>query len=175
MLFVIFLSLSVIILLFKPELQKILPSFIYEKDTLAFFLLTPIALFAIWCVIKGYDWIHAQFFSSIIIIFIMSLALFSNDFYGSLLRILRVGGGIEINILYTDDSNQILLKNQSLLLTTDKNLLIFDGSKKTGQISEIPTKNVISINYDNNPEWILPENSIKKQSQYINLDVLNSP
>ncbi len=89
---------------------------------------------------------------------VMSISLFAYDTYGSVLRVIRFGGGIEAAIQLEglqyngSDSlrgNLLMRSSTSLFVLTENNLIV-----------EVPTKNVsvVSARYD--ADWRMPPTSV---------------
>jgi hypothetical protein len=126
--------------------------------------LTFLATFARWFSENKYEYWKMQAFLSIPVIIVMVISLFTADFYGSLLRIIRYGGGIRILIRYTENTN--LPGEGFLLLQNDHQLILFGLDSL---IYEIPVGFVRSKAFDVKPDWKVPPNDLRDQTRYIDI------
>jgi hypothetical protein len=110
-----------------------------------------------------------QLISTTIIFVSFSVALFVPDVYGSFLRIIRVGGGIEISAstLGNKDGPPIV-RNGNMLLMTETQLIMM--TKETPKILEIPIHDVVGIEYEIHPEWQLPTYNATRQKDFIKIE-----
>ncbi len=95
--------------------------------------------------------------------------MFVDDVYGSFLRIVRLGGGIYSTVEYANKRNEAGGQQQvtgNLLLVTHDKFFMFNGNK---HIVEIPSADVISIAYDVDPEWGLPDYIINRQRKFLDI------
>ena len=129
-----------------------------------------VTIIAVWCVENDMSWIAAQIFASVLIFTVMAFGLFANDVYGSLLRIIRYGGGMAAIVNYVQGDNKALatIKGNLLILTTT-NAVMVDSEKK--DIVEIFLKNIITIEYETHPNWELPSYGLVRQKDLLDLDV----
>ncbi|TCA58062.1 hypothetical protein E0H71_00220 [Rhizobium leguminosarum bv. viciae] len=99
---------------------------------------------------------------------VMAISLFAYDTYGSLLRIIRFGGGVEVTLkldgIQYDGQNEVA---GNLLLRSSSSIFLLSSSKT---ILEIPSEkvSVIASNYDAN--WRMPDFSLWQQRKYINVE-----
>ena len=99
---------------------------------------------------------------------LMAVALFSYDTYGSLLRVMRYGGGIETNIttdgkIYKNSEeligNMLLRSNSSTFMLLDENIIM-----------EISNSKIASYSAKYNAKWHLPKYGLVSQKNYIAIE-----
>ncbi|AVT77669.1 hypothetical protein RPPS3_36070 [Rhodopseudomonas palustris] len=147
-------------------------SFIGPIDFAGKMFLASICTLAIWCVTNELTWIAAQAFAALIILLFMVIGLFTNDVYGSFLRIVRFGGGIEASLTFVtnDKGQEQAIVGNLLILTTTHAILL---EKERHDIVEIPSKNITMFRYSSDPAWELPNYITTKQLKYIDLDIIH--
>ncbi|WP_123834260.1 hypothetical protein [Methylobacterium currus] len=99
---------------------------------------------------------------------LMAVALFSYDTYGSLLRVMRYGGGIETNIttdgkIYKNSEeligNMLLRSNSSTFMLLDENIIM-----------EISNSKIASYSAKYNAKWHMPKYGLVSQKNYIAIE-----
>jgi hypothetical protein len=129
------------------------------------------SLMAMWTVGKGFGWIGAQVQAWLVVLTVMFLALFWYDCYGSFLRLIRYGGGIEVTIRRSGPSHSGAENAQyisKLLWMTESHVVLFDSASNV--VEEIPRSQISSIIYVPIPDWGLPERVLHRQPTYIRID-----
>ena len=105
----------------------------YMKDGLmaaAFF-----SLMAMWTVGRGLGWIGAQLQAWLLVLVVMLAGLFWYDCYGSFLRLIRYGGGIEVTV-HRSAPAAPAERTGRLLWMTESQIVLFDPA--TNIVEEIP-------------------------------------
>jgi hypothetical protein len=129
------------------------------------------SLMAMWTVGKGFGWIGAQLQAWLIVLIVMFCGLFWYDCYGSFLRLIRYGGGIEVTIQGPGPSaagGEKTIYRRKLLWMTESHVVLFDSAMNV--IEEIPRSQVSSIVYIPTPDWGLPERVLERQPAYIRIE-----
>ncbi len=99
---------------------------------------------------------------------VMSISLFAYDTYGSVLRVIRFGGGIEAAVQLEglqyngSDSlrgNLLMRSSTSLFMLTEDDLIV-----------EVPTKNVSLVTAKYDADWRMPPSSVTEQRRYISVE-----
>jgi hypothetical protein len=133
----------------------------------AFFL-----LMAMWTVSKGFGWIGAQVQAWLVVLVVMLFGLFWHDCYGSFLRLIRYGGGIEVTVRrLPPGANGILSEVRKLLWMTESHVVLFDPG--AGLVEEIPRAHIASVIYVTTPDWGLPDRVLHRQPSYIHVGAEN--
>ncbi len=99
------------------------------------------------------------------IVVLMVVSLFAFDTYGSLLRIIRYGGGIETNIQLdglTYNGKSYIVGN--ILLRSSSYLLVYVDDR---YIFEIPISKTSILVTDHDASWKMPNYDISHQTKYI--------
>jgi hypothetical protein len=114
----------------------------------------------------GYDWVFGQIATSLILLAVASSLLFSQNHFASFLRIIRMGGGIEVNVhISSEDGKLTVFKKGYLLLLTQSHVILFDSKSK--MISSYAARYNINIEHDVDVKWLLPSYSFKRQYELI--------
>ncbi|MDK1390044.1 hypothetical protein QN224_32535 [Sinorhizobium sp. 8-89] len=144
---------------------------VYAPDFyVAILLLVSTSLFAFstwYAVTERPIWL-LQGYLTLPLLVVMAVSLFAYDTYGSLLRIIRFGGGVEVRLkldgIQYDGQNEVA---GNLLLRSSSSIFLLSSSKT---ILEIPAEkvSVIASSYDAN--WRMPDFSLWQQRKYINVE-----
>jgi hypothetical protein len=122
-----------------------------------------------WCAARHYGWIITQLIATAMILAAFSAGLFAPDVYGTFLRIIRSGGGIAVTALIRE-ANDMPPKTRSgnMMLLSQSYLIMMQDS--SSQLVEIPLREVVSIEYDSQPDWKLPDYNVLQQRDFILLE-----
>lgn len=132
-----------------------------------FFCLT-----AMWADGSGLGWIGAQLQAWLVVLVVMLSALFWYDCYGSFLRLIRYGGGVEVTVRKSDASSPAEYRSK-LLWMTESHVVLFDSA--TNIVEEIPRSHIAAIVYTLTPAWYLPERVLDRQMLYIRIETRTAP
>jgi hypothetical protein len=135
---------------------------------LIFGALTSLAALAFWHAASGLPIWTLQAYLTPPLIVIMAILLFVYDSYGSMLRLIRFGGGIEISaqlekIKYGNEST---IKGNLILRSIDTAFIMVSG----GRIIEVPMREISMLSYDYRPSWKLPDSIFPEQRNYIKIE-----
>ncbi|MGO7412914.1 hypothetical protein ACC810_11120 [Rhizobium ruizarguesonis] len=131
-------------------------------------VLTSLVAFSTWYAVTERPIWMLQGYLTLPLLVVMAISLFAYDTYGSLLRIIRFGGGVEVTLkldgIQYDGQNEVA---GNLLLRSSSSIFLLSSSKT---ILEIPAEkvSVIASNYDAN--WRMPDFSLWQQRKYINVE-----
>lgn len=131
-----------------------------------------ILLVATWCAGRRASWIMAQFIASCMILIVLACSLVIDDLYGSFLRIIRFGGGIEVQITLKDKADEPPASDQYLILTTNEVAIVYDDKAKL--IRTIKLDDIRSEAFALHPRWLLPAPGLARQADYIDLRALDT-
>ena len=132
---------------------------------LLFAAAAPLIAFSVWFAGTNRKLWLLQGYLTIPLAVVMSISLFAYDTYGSVLRVIRFGGGIEAVIQLEglqykgSDSikgNLLMRSSSSLFVLTENNLIV-----------EVPTKNVSLVTARYDADWRMPPSSLIDQRRYI--------
>lgn len=128
-----------------------------------------VSLFSIWYAKMQYPLWMLQGYLTVPLLILMTISLFASDTYGSLLRVIRYGGGISTTIqlqgvLY-DGKSQI---EGHLLLRSDSALFVFASTGKS--VIEVPVDKVALLTTNFDADWMQPNFGVLRQSRYVVFD-----
>lgn len=129
------------------------------------------SLMAMWTVGKGFGWIGAQVQAWLLVLIVMFCGLFWYDCYGSFLRLIRYGGGIEVAVQRPGSGSVTTVETtyrRKLLWVTESHVVLFDSTLNV--VEEIPRSLISSIAYIPVPDWGLPERVLVHQPTYIRIE-----
>jgi hypothetical protein len=131
-----------------------------------------VSLMAMWTVGRGLGWIGAQLQAWLLVLVVMFVGLFWYDCYGSFLRLIRYGGGIEVTVRRSAPSIPAE-RSGRLLWMTESQIVLFDP--ETNIVEEIPRTHILAIVYGPTPPWYLPDRVFDRQLTYIRVVVGQTP
>ena len=132
-------------------------------------LAASVASFAIWYAKKALPLWMLQGYLTLPLLIVMAVSLFASDTYGSLLRIIRYGGGIATSIQLNDLQNREVSQIDGyLLLRSDTSLFMFSKTGKS--VVEIPASQVSLITTNFDADWMVPNFGVLNQTKYIRID-----
>lgn len=127
---------------------------------------------AMWAAHSGLGWIGAQIQAWVIVLVLMLAMLFWYDCYGSFLRLIRYGGGIEVTVRKSGAA-QPAEYTSKLLWMTESHIVLFDAAANI--VEEIPRSQIAAIVYTPTPAWHLPERVLHRQLPYIRVETRRAP
>lgn len=112
--------------------------------------------------------VNIQLILAPIVILFMVVSLFVPDTYGSFLRVIRYGGGIEINIDIGNgpDTNRT---DGYLLIQNNEVVILLLKDRKT--VVEVPVRHIEKKSFSISPNWIMPSHGLGEQWRYINIEL----
>lgn len=125
---------------------------------------------AVWCAARGYGWMGAQAIATIAMVVASAFMLFVPDVYGSFLRVIRSGGGIDVSVGIREkpDAAPVVIRGSMLLLSHTTLIMATDNQT----ILEFPLREVSKIEYGIHPGWSVPSYDSGRQYEYIDLKSL---
>ncbi|NSX85793.1 hypothetical protein G6L86_09370 [Agrobacterium tumefaciens] len=105
-----------------------------------------------------------QIWLSAAVIVASATCLFNTGLYGSFLRVIRYGGGIEYEVIVAKGSTPTMVKGY-LLIQNDQMVIMMSEDKS--RIIEIPVRLIESRSASLSPLWQLPDSKISSQSRYL--------
>ena len=102
----------------------------------------------------------------------MLAGLFWYDCYGSFLRLIRYGGGIEVTV-HRSAPAAPAERTGRLLWMTESQIVLFDPA--TNIVEEIPRMHIVAIVYAPTPPWYLPDRVFDRQLTYIRVETPQPP
>lgn len=106
-----------------------------------------------------------QIFSSVVIVIGMAASLFTYDLYGSFLRMIRYGGGIEAELSVVSPSGVDKLAGY-IMIQNDDTLVLMLNDRST--FLEIPADRIVRKTSTSYPKWAMPRDvSLSQQSRYL--------
>jgi hypothetical protein len=130
------------------------------------------SLMAMWTVGRGLGWIGAQLQAWLLVLVVMFVGLFWYDCYGSFLRLIRYGGGIEVTVRRGGLAAPAE-RTGRLLWMTESQIVLFDPSINV--VEEIPRTQIMAIVYAPTPPWYLPDRVFARQLTYIRVETRQPP
>lgn len=101
---------------------------------------------------------------SAVVLLVSIVCLFNVGLYGSFLRVIRYGGGIEYEVQLTQSTTPALVRG-FLLIQNDQMVVLMSADKTS--VIEIPTRLIETRRTPISPEWQLPTGTLAGQARYL--------